>query len=68
MKCKTNGVEFVELRLNAAKASDGWRAPRPTAFVSAVYPRLPRRPPPAIPDNKGFVTTSDSYLEVRLLS
>lgn len=52
MKSKTNGVEFVEPRLNAAKASDGWRAPRPTAFVSAVYPRPPALPRP---DNKGFV-------------
>lgn len=37
MKSKTNGVEFVEPRLNAAKASAGWRAPRPNAFVPAVY-------------------------------
>lgn len=65
MKSKTNGVEFVEPRLNAAKASVGWRAPRPTAFVPAVYPRRPLARSPArhaTADNKGFVTTSLTHI------
>lgn len=70
--CRTASKCSQGLRQLKGAASDRLcvgRLPAPPAPPLSA-PLLPLTPPlaPAIPDNKGFVTTTDSYLEVHLLS